>query len=418
MITKPQRFSIPPPVHAGTNHPGINRNFVHHLHLPSGGFIMQHTTTSIRRLALGGVVALLCTYSGVAQAGLLGLGGPKDIPVTQINQDIASGNGSKYYKNNLSRALAKSDKIFIGGFQVRYIVGGEAAGTTAGSSSSRAAGGGYIEHSWRAGQNVSMKVNLQGVSDKDLQQLTDRIYADFTQQLATTGLKVIDAETVRSKLAAAQLKTAANPYEAEDTTHGRGVVRIRSFAPTGMPLFFRQAQGNMGIMSRNNDIALGNLSHELNAVALFPVITLSMMKMESSGNHIYIPVDASVSVEEAAYVSNVWTDTAMTWYMQDNGIAYDGDMITLKDRIVMSGSIGEFVDVTSDETKANDDTLNSVKAGLSIVSGLLGAPTGGTMSSHQDVELRTTPEKLAAVIEPGAKAVNRIYIDALTHTGK
>lgn len=354
----------------------------------------------------------------VAHAGLFGLGEPKNIPVDQVRSDTEAGKGASYYKwdRSFSHTLAKAEGFFVPGFQVKFVHGGVAAGDTSGSSSSRASGGGYIEHAWKAGQRVEMDVELKGVTDADLQALTDKIYADFMRQLTASGLKIIPARKILDNPGFSALKTASNPYMSEDTLHGGGITRIKTFSPTGLPLFFYNGQGNMGAFGLENNKAIGNMSRELNAIGILPRITLSFMKLESSGNHVYIPVEAEVKVEEAAYVSNFYQDTALVWTYQDNPVAADGGMLMLSNKIAIPGSIGEFKDVTSEETKNKDESLNTLKAGLSVVSALMGAPVANKMSQHKNVALETNPIKFGAIVEQGALVTNTLYVDALKNT--
>lgn len=371
-----------------------------------------------RCLAITSVFAIYALASIPAHAGLFGMGDPKNLPVEQLTSDIDASKGASHYKwdRSFSHVLGKTDSFFVAGFQVKFVYSGSASGSMAGSSSSRAVGGGYIENAWKAGQKVSMEVELQGVSDADMQKLTDKIYADFMRQLDASGLKMIPADKVQGSPELAKLKTAPIPYLSEDTIRNAGITKIKTFAPTGTPLFFFNGQGNMGAFGLDNNKAIGNLSRELNAIAIMPRITLTFMKLESSGNHIYIPVDAEVKVEEAAYVSQFYPDTALVWSYQDNPVAADGGMLTLKDNISIPGSIGEFKDITSEETKKKDETLNTVKAGLSIVTALMGAPTSQTMVKRQNMALVTTPDRFSAVVEQGALAMNKLYIDALKNT--
>lgn len=381
---------------------------------------MFHNKKIFRVLAFVSGLSLYAANVGIAHAGLFGLGNDsKGLPAGQVVSDIDAGQGAEHYKwdRDYAHLLEKATNgFFIAGFQVKYIYGGGAAGTTSGSSSTRAVGGGYVESSWRAGQKVDMQVELQGVSDADLQALTDKLYADFKQRLQASGLKLVSDDKLKDNPAYTQLSTAANPFVSDDTLHGRGKVRHKTFSPSALPLFFFNGQGNMGAFGLENNKVIGNLSRELNAIALMPRLTLTFMKLQSSGNHVYIPVAAEVKVDEAAYVSKLYFDTALVWTFQDNPVAADGGMLTLKNDIAMAGSIGEFKDTTSAETKQRDDTLNSVKTGLAIFSGLLGRPSAGTQVQHKTVALVTTPEKFGAVVEQGAQATTRLFVDALKNT--
>lgn len=374
--------------------------------------------SEIQRLSLVMFLCLSFTAHPVAQARLFGLGEPKNMPVDQVRSDAEAGKGASYYKwdRSFSHTLAKAEGFFVPGFQVKFVYGGVAAGDTSGSSSSRATGGGYIEHAWKAGQRVEMDVELKGVSDADLQVLTDRIYADFMRQLADSGLKILPTKNILENPGFSALKITSIPYLSEDTLHGSGITRIKTFSPTGLPLFFFNGQGNMGAFGLENNKAIGNMSRDLNAIAIMPRITLSFMKLESSGNHVYIPVEAEVKVEEAAYVSNFYQDTALVWAYQDNPVAADGGMLTLSNKIAISGSIGEFKDVTSEETKKKDESLNTLKAGLSVVSALMGTPVANKMSQHKNVALETSPKKFGAIVEQGALVTNKLYVDALKNT--
>lgn len=92
-------------------------------------------------------------------------------------------------KTNFSQALGKikgEKNIYIANFTVNFQVYNEKEDFKQGG---RMLGGGY-----KGDAKASLSVGLTGVSEKDVQDATDKLYQDFVAQLKAKGLNVITAD--------------------------------------------------------------------------------------------------------------------------------------------------------------------------------------------------------------------------------
>ncbi len=112
-------------------------------------------------------VAILCFTSSISFAQTLGEFKPKE-----------TSYGLKKLKD--------AKKVFISSFNVNYQVYNEKEDFKQGGST---LGGGF-----KGDASAQISVGLEGLTDKDVQKITDQLYTDYISQLKSKGLTVITAD--------------------------------------------------------------------------------------------------------------------------------------------------------------------------------------------------------------------------------
>ena len=381
---------------------------------------MSHKSPMLATLVLLSGSVALSSIATPAIAAFLGIGGPKNIPVEKVEADAAAGDIDAYFNAKQLRTLDKINStkgVFIPGFRVVYVMGGTTKARSAGSSGTdvtRGAGGTVFKTlTSKASQTVTLHVSLQGVEDSDLQTLTDSIYKDFVARLKATGVNILPTEQVKAAAAFANLEITPAPFEKKPGITGPPPTRLRAFSASELPLWFTHGDQptDKSPFSLNNWKTIGALSRELEAVALIPQIAVSFMKMESSGNQVWFPTGAKVAVEEAAFVDR--NHSYLGHLYADNPISPEGDFPRLKHTIALSGSIGDFEDVTSDETKKKDNVRNSISGAITALGMLGGVASSAKVQKTQEMALVTTPERFGEISVRAAGAVSALYVAAI-----
>ena len=112
-------------------------------------------------------------------------------------------------------------KVAISSFSVEYMLqnSATASATEIGRSGSA---------------NSGLYYKLVGLSDADLQALTDQLFTEFQRELVTAGFEVVPADTVRAAAAYRRLAAGGKPSPM-DKSENRSEYRV--VAPTGMALW-------------------------------------------------------------------------------------------------------------------------------------------------------------------------------------
>lgn len=368
------------------------------------------------------VIAAMYFLNSAVFAGLFGAGDPKEIAAAGVRADIASGHASKYFKDSdlaMLHKIAGAQGVFVPGFRVQYAIAGEAQARSAGSTSSSttrgAAGSLFTTLTSSSAQNVKMRVRLEGVSNADLQAITEKLYLDFMQQLKDSGINVLDSKTMKASEGFRKLQATPTPYN-QDTQQGRSKVEMRMFTPRDLPLWFTNGEGDKSPFDLNNVKAVGQISYEQNAIAVVPQITVSFIKMESTGNSVWFPTNARVQMEQAAFVP--YMQTYLFSLYQDNPVMGDGRRAHVQEIFTVPGAIGEVVDVTSQATRDDDNLKNTVSGTLNLLGKLGGVNTSGNSYSTKEMAIRTTPEAFGKIALDAGTTVTKLYASVVTAYGK
>jgi hypothetical protein len=188
-----------------------------------------------------------------------------------------------------------------------------------------------------SGAKATMEVVLGNVDFETLQKVTDAAYADFIEELKSSGLEVVPLETIKASQNFQKMKmtgsTAGQPY----TKRSRDAkTHYLVTSPTEIPLWFTNWDGDVSDqgMNQTNTRALLAMSKELDALLLFPIMHIDFASLGSSGGK--FARRASVSAKAAIYTNPAYT---LFYIGNDKGFAF----ARINDGIGVEGDPGEFV---------------------------------------------------------------------------
>lgn len=155
-------------------------------------------------------------------------GGPKPF---DPNQSPAAA-AEKYVKTWHTDDLKGAKRVAIPSFQIEFF-------TRSGASA----------QAWRssdqASSRSSVSYQLMGITDADMQAITDQLYSKLVADLRAIGVEVIAPTTLRTQPAYQALERMAEakrPFEGERSRRGASQ-SSRLFAPTGLPLYLDPGDG-------------------------------------------------------------------------------------------------------------------------------------------------------------------------------
>lgn len=277
-------------------------------------------------------------------------------------------------------------RVAVPSFHIEFITSGGAASTA------REIG--------KSGSNyASSNYKLVGVAGPELQPLVDRMYADFSAQLAAAGYEVVPADTLRAAPAWRKLTAAGVPSPME---RGPGLV----LSPTGMPLVGVPPATGGGLLAGFSAFAsvgqmisgafeLQELSNTYQATMLsvWMRVTIAEATNESSGFLGRMSGTASTSVKFVPMISEARL-SAMT-----NNIS---SQVEINRPLVVQGeAIREVRDVSS---VAGNVALNVLKFAIA------GAGGGGGAASVKEYEAVAEPAVFNDVMGRNAAAVRAMLV--------
>ncbi len=197
---------------------------------------------------------------------------PKALPVSKIDT------GDLFDDKNLDDTLGETSRVVVSGFNVTFVLKNKVSASVSGG---RTLGGGTS-----SGAKASMDVSLAGVSGEDMQAIVDAMYADFIAQLSSSGREIIPVDKMRSSVGYRAFKfhdpISNTPFFKEaELSDPRTTLTM---SPTGLPLWFNQAEGSMGITDNANTFAQAYLAFEHDAVAIRVSMVIDFADLSSSGN--------------------------------------------------------------------------------------------------------------------------------------
>lgn len=255
---------------------------------------------------------------------------------------------SSFKTDNLDDTLEETNRVFVPGFRVLFTLSNEAKASVTGG---RTLGGGAS-----SGAKVKMTVLLDGITQEEMQKITNAAYADFIAQLQASGREVVPVEQMRAATAykAIDFYTGKQPYAIAPSATRNETRNLILLTPTGLPLWFSNFDvqlGDRGLFDQRNQKALSSLSAELKAVAVIPTIVVDFMKLSSSGKSsgFFGGGEASVEAEPMLHLANVVSNTpaGVNMTMGENAMKFEWGYYTQKDAIDSEGAFGTVKEVSS-----------------------------------------------------------------------
>jgi hypothetical protein len=251
-----------------------------------------------------------------------------------------------------------------------------------------------------SGARASMEVVLGNVDFPSLQAIADAAYADFIDDLTSSGIEVVPLETIKASAAFQKMKmtgsTADQPYTKRSRDRKTDYIVV---SPTAIPLWFTNFDGDISDqgMGQTNIRAVMAMAKELDALVLFPIMHVDFASVGSSGGK--FARRASVSAKAAIYANPAYT---LFYIANDKG----GAFARMTDSIGVEGDPGEFV--TADQA-SNEALLGSMqKIGIDF----------GPVKSKKNMVLHTNRDNFSSLATEALGGTNEAFRRALQEAQK
>lgn len=245
---------------------------------------------------------------------------------------------------NLKALVGRTNKVVVAGYRVAFVgrTGVAASGTGSRSTSYGVFGSKTITIT--AGKTRKIDVALRNVNANLMQVLTDRLYADFVEQLKSSGLEVLPREVLARSPHFAQVATfkpkEGGPYTVKHFSDPR---EYTVMTPTGLPMVFLAAEqfGDRGLIDLGQMKGLMFSAMDAGAAALMVQVVVDFAETSSSGHSRWInmaEVDArpaiSLAPERSTYITALHSSNTIMgeWGRMavEKSVTLPGDFATVK----------------------------------------------------------------------------------------
>ena len=184
--------------------------------------------------------------------------------------------------------LAKRPRIAIPQYAIAFVTGYQSAASAAGAGSEIMP------------RSTKVATTLIGVPDSLKQQLVEEAYADLVSRLKAAGLDVVPAAEVQ---AAPHLQKIGRP----EHIRGGDVARLWTVWNAKDAPLIAGFSTDAGLATSGSLMQLGQVSKELDAVLLMPIISIDHMDIVNSGRSNY-GGQATVQADLNFHVSRSWVN--------------------------------------------------------------------------------------------------------------
>lgn len=187
--------------------------------------------------------------------------------------------------------LAKRPRIAIPQYAIAFVTGYQSAGTALGAGSEIAP------------RSTKVTTTLIGVPDSLKQQLVEEAYADLMARLKAAGVDVVPAAEMQ---AAPHMQKIGRPQH----PHGQDVARMWTVWNAEEAPLVAGFSTDAGLATSGSLLQLGQVSKELDAVLVMPVLSIDYLDIVNSGRSNYggqATVQADLNFHlSPSYVNIVW----------------------------------------------------------------------------------------------------------------
>lgn len=295
---------------------------------------------------------------------------------------------ASYGSNKLK---GKASKIFISAFNVNYQVYNEKEDFKQGGS---ILGGGQ-----RGDAMASLSIGLEGLTDKDVQKITDQLYADYIAQIKAKGLTIITAD-----------EAAKTSVYSEFLKIQGGTVSLAQFpgtlstSPTGFEFFVKKidksGKTKSGGFLGNTAIIYPKLSNELNdaiiaEVNLYVMFVEGQNAFQGNGANIKVRTNLRLAGQEAiemASESKFKMKGQNTVIPITSGVNFYHGKMGMGSTTSYSGTLGKGLGIGGviEDTKVQSFANRSTDAGTKTVYGTFFNPENKLSKSTKVVEVDPT----------------------------
>jgi len=307
--------------------------------------------------------------------------------------------------SSVRSVVAKAPRVVVAAYRVAFVdKTGTGASSVGSKSSSWNVSGTVKTHTISQGQSKTLKLELENVNAPLMQAITDRLHADFIEQLKARGLEVLPREALNQSQHFSSRVKFSQPkdgpvYVISPTGDPRN---YNVMSASGVPLLFLAADplGDQGLINLDQLKGLMFSSLDTQAVPLVVQVTVDFAETSTTGRSTWVnraEVDGrpviSVSAGRGNHVTALHsTNTIMgEWGAAaiDGPVYLDGDYANVR---------------TVDET---NNTLNAVSVGLSMLTA-----TPGSINRTERRFFTADPARYSELALKAGMAVNRALVAA------
>jgi len=251
-----------------------------------------------------------------------------------------------------------------------------------------------------SGAKATMEVVLGNVDYATLQAIADAAYADFLEDLKSSGIEVVPLETMTASPTFQKMKMTGSTAEQPHTKRSRDKkTDYIVVSPTAIPLWFTNWDGDVSDqgMNQTNIRAVMTMSKELDALMLFPLMHIDFATVGGSGGK--FARRASVSAKATIYANPAYT---LFFLSNDKG----GAFARMTDGIGVEGDPGNFV--TADDASNTAFIGSMQKIGIDF----------GPVKSRKNMVLQTNRENFHSLALEALTGTNEAFRRALEEARK
>lgn len=335
----------------------------------------------------------------MAAAGMASQGTAEPVP----DVPPISLNTSKQFNTKL-KFLNRTNRVIVASFRVGFVVRD--------SVTASVAAGYQFGGTHTSGARSTTAVELAGVDEATLQNITEQLYADFIADLKAAGREVVTLDEARTSEGFARLDTSPTPYTKESKFLQDRIISV--YTPEGVPLWWEHGNqiGDKGPFATGNWKAAGAMSVDLDAIVVAPTFLISFAELESSGNKrgMFSGYGSGrASTGASPKICLLQGETKMLAIHFKHKIAGDFGVAALKDKVV----VGEFgAEMITLDERDNNNASRAGLLGLARTTGNQGLfAAAGASRSEQTLAVQTNPGYFTAYSLAALRGVNDSYIE-------
>ena len=314
---------------------------------------------------------------------------------------LPHGGGSR-----IASVVGKAPRVVVAGYRVAFV---DRTGTAASSAGSRSTSYNVFGTSRTvtstSGQYKTLGLQLDNVNTGLMQAITERLYADFVEQLQAQGLQVLDRKSLAGSPHFGKVEfTKLNPegsYVVSPTGDPRN---FRVMAPAEQPMFFLAGEtlGDRGLMDLTQLKSLMFTALDVQAVPLVAQVTIDFATTETSGRSRIVnraDVDGAPVISLGANIT-----TTLSAFYSANTIMGEWGTVRLDKPVMIDGEYATVKNLA-------EPNVNEV---ANAVTGLLGAVTGtaGTTRSTDRRLFVADPGRYSELALRAGFAANKAFAAA------
>ncbi|MGE4239479.1 hypothetical protein [Ramlibacter sp.] len=315
---------------------------------------------------------------------------PADAVAAPDPDAVFKGRMGGTFGKSVQEVMPATKRVAVAAFRVAFVTDNSITAQVRGA---------YLPGMDMSGARSSFYVTLKGVEPKTLQAITDRAYADFLQQIAASGREVVPMEQFRDSFAG--FKVTGSPQQPH--TKEQNGQTATFFSPTGMPLVFTHFEtgwGGFGNFDLTNYRKLQEISSQVNATVIAPMLVVNFARMSSSGNQSGLMSRTAETGGELSMSVAALNSIYIRTEEFRNGMLMKGDEGSLQ----MAAAIASPMQFGTMQTISEDDN-RAVRTAVNVLGMFAGiANAGGAARSVKKAVATTTDDTYAA---PANDALSR-----------